>query len=97
MVLAAVRREYPNHISHRLGSEADAGSPRRLHPAFYGSFDWHSAVHSHWCLVRLLRTQPQLENDSAVREALEQHLSAASLDAELRYLQTPGREGFERP
>lgn len=26
-----------------------------LHPVFHGCFDWHSAVHSHWSMIRLLR------------------------------------------
>ena len=54
--LASIAREYPNQIAHAMASDADAGTPRQLHPAFYGCYDWHSAVHSHWCLARLLRT-----------------------------------------
>lgn len=54
--LAGISREYPNQIAHAMTSDADAGTPRQLHPAFYGCYDWHSAVHSHWCLARLLRT-----------------------------------------
>src|SRR5262245_16769234 len=58
MALAAIHREYPSHVSHLLRSDADARPPRELTPAFYGSFDWHSAVHGHWCLARLARLHP---------------------------------------
>jgi len=42
--------EYPNLIHHTMQSDADVQPPRKLTPAFYGSYDWHSAVHSHWQL-----------------------------------------------
>ena len=50
--------EYPNKLNQVIGSDADLRSPEDLHPAFYGCFDWHSAVHGHWSLVRLLKEQP---------------------------------------
>jgi len=52
--LTAVRREYPHMLIQELNSDADLLPPRKLQPAFYGSYDWHSAVHSHWTLVRAL-------------------------------------------
>src|SRR5215475_7375047 len=58
LALACVHKEYPNHISHTLNSDADAAPPQKLTPAFYGCYDWHSSVHGHWLLVRLLRTFP---------------------------------------
>src|SRR2546429_4121315 len=58
LALRCLHQEYPNHISHTLGSAADARPPRELTPAFYGCYDWHSAVHGHWLLVRLLRLFP---------------------------------------
>ena len=59
LALACVHREYPNKIAHVLGSDADVRPPRELTPAFYGCYDWHSAVHGHWLLVRLARTFPE--------------------------------------
>ena len=76
-VLAAVAREYPHHQSHLLESDDDAVPPRRLHPMFYGSFDWHSAVHGHWTLVRLLRLHPNGRSASAARAHLSSHWRAA--------------------
>jgi hypothetical protein len=67
VALAGIVREYPNHPGHLLTHPADLQPPRRLHPAFYGCYDWHSAVHSHWLLVRLLRRFPQLPQAAAMR------------------------------
>src|ERR1700722_9388797 len=55
LALKCLHAEYPNHISHTLDSDADARPPQALNPAFYGCYDWHSDVHGHWLLVRLLR------------------------------------------
>jgi Protein of unknown function (DUF2891) len=53
LALACVQREYPNKLDHVMADARDVQSPRALHPAFYGCFDWHSAVHGHWLLARL--------------------------------------------
>lgn len=53
--LAHLRREYPHKLDHLAYRDADIVRPRELHPAFYGCFDWHSAVHGHWMLARLAR------------------------------------------
>jgi hypothetical protein len=58
LALKCLHEEYPNHISHTLSSDADARPPRVLTPAFYGCLDWHSDVHGHWLLVRLVRLFP---------------------------------------
>ena len=58
LALACVEKEYPNKISHVLNSDADVAPPRKLTPAFYGCYDWHSSVHGHWLLVKLIRTFP---------------------------------------
>jgi hypothetical protein len=72
-------------------------SPRQLHPAFYGCFDWHSAVHGHWMLVRLLRLFPELPEAKQVRAALAENLTAKNLKAEADYFAQPNRQSFERP
>src|SRR5438445_8994390 len=76
LALACVHKEYPNHISHTLNSDADAAPPRKLTPAFYGCYDWHSSVHGHWLLVRLVRTFPDAAFVQPAREALRQSLTA---------------------
>jgi hypothetical protein len=89
LALACVTREYPNKIAHVMTSDADARPPRLLTPAFYGCFDWHSAVHGHWLLAKLLPRFPE------GRAALERNLTAANLAGEAEYLRA--RPGFERP
>ena len=95
--LACVEREYPNAIAHVLNAQTDAATPQTLHPAFYGCFDWHSAVHGHWTLARVARTIPNHALAARARDVLERSLTAVNLDAELAYLQAPNRRGFERP
>ncbi len=97
LALVCVHKEYPNHISHMLNSDADVAPPRKLTPAFYGCYDWHSSVHGHWLLVRLVRTFPDAPFVPAAREALWQSLTADHLAQEAAYLQVEGRASFERP
>jgi len=97
LALACVHKEYPNHISHTLNSDADVAPPRQLTPSFYGCYDWHSSVHGHWLLVRLIRTFPDASFVPAARDALRQSLNADNLQREAGYLQGQGRSSFERP
>jgi hypothetical protein len=97
LALACVHKEYPNHISHTLNSDADVGPPRKLTPAFYGCYDWHSSVHGHWLLVRLIRTFPDAAFVPSAREALRQSLTADNIAQEAAYLRAEGRASFERP
>jgi hypothetical protein len=97
LALACVGKEYPNKISHVLNSDADVAPPRKLTPAFCGCYDWHSSVHGHWLLVRLLRTFPDASFAVAAREALKKSLTAENLKRETAYLRGAGRASFERP
>lgn len=97
LALECVNKEYPNKIGHVLQSDADARPPRELTPAFYGCYDWHSAVHGHWLLARLARVFPDAPFTAGARTALGQSLTPERLAAEVRYLEGPGRTSFERP
>src|SRR5438067_2024119 len=97
LALACVRKEYPNKIAHVLNSDADVAPPRKLTPAFCGCYDWHSSVHGHWLLVRLLRTFPDAPFAAAAREALKQSLTVENLKEEANYVRGNGRASFERP
>ena len=97
LALACVHKEYPNHISHTLNGDADVAPPRKLTPAFYGCYDWHSSVHGHWLLVRLSRTFPNAPFVQPAREALRQSLTAENIVQEAAYLRGGGRSSFERP
>ena len=97
LALACVHKEYPNKIAHTLNGDADVKPPRELTPAFYGCYDWHSAVHGHWLLARLTRQFPGAPFAAKAREALGRSLTAANVAAEVRYLEGEGRSTFERP
>lgn len=97
MVLDAIAREYPNKVLHALASDADVAPPRALTPAFYGCYDWHSAVHGHWTLVRLCRLFPSASFVMRARAALGRSLTTEKLAGELGYLEHPDRSGFEVP
>jgi hypothetical protein len=97
LALACVHKEYPNKIAHVLRSDADVKPPRELTPAFYGCYDWHSAVHGHWLLARLARRFPDAPFAARARAALAQSLTPANIAAEVRYLEGEGRATFERP
>jgi hypothetical protein len=97
LALSCVHREYPNKIAHVMQGDADAQPPRRLTPAFYGCYDWHSAVHGHWLLARLLRLGPEAPFADDARRALARSLSAGNIAEEVRYLEGEGRVSFERP
>jgi len=97
LALDCLHREYPNKIAHVMNGDADARPPRELTPAFFGCYDWHSSVHGHWLLVRLLRRFPAAPWASEAREALGRSLTGENLAAEAKYLVGPGRASFERP
>jgi len=97
LALNCVGQEYPNKISHILNSAEDARPPRELTPVFFGCFDWHSAVHGHWLLVRLCRTHPQAPFVARARAALGRSFVPNKVAAEVRYLRAEGRGTFERP
>src|SRR5687768_7482141 len=96
IALDNVVREYPNKLDHVLTGEADVASPRALHPAFHGSFDWHSCVHMHWLLARLLRRFPDLPQASAIARTFDANLSSDAIAGEVAYLKRAGTQTFER-
>lgn len=97
LALHCAHLEYPNKISHTLGSDADVRPPRELAPAFFGCYDWHSSVHGHWLLARLARQFPQAPFAAEARAALARSLTPARIAGEVTYFQTPGRASYERP
>jgi len=97
IALAHVGREYPNKLDQVLTGPADLRAPRDLHPVFFGSFDWHSCVHAHWMLARLLRRFPAMAAAPAIRAHLDARLTPEAVAAERAYLDRPLTAGFERP
>ena len=97
LALGCVHQEYPNKIAHVLTGDEDVGPPRELTPVFYGCFDWHSSVHGHWLLARLLRLYPQAEFAAAAEAALDESFKAEKVAREVVYVTHPQRASFERP
>ena len=97
LALKCLHQEYPNHISHTLSGDSDARPPHELTPAFYGCLDWHSDVHGHWLLVRLIRLFPAAPFVGEARTAVARSLTPQNIAGEIAYLRGAGRASFERP
>jgi hypothetical protein len=94
--LRTVRAEYPYDLRVLYEApDAAPATPRDRHPAFYGSFDWHSAVEMHWVLLRLLRRFPERLDAEAVRAVLDEHLTPAAIEVETAYYRA--NPGAQRP
>ena len=97
LALACVHQEYPNKIAHVMSSDQDVAPPRELTPVFYGCFDWHSSVHGHWLLTRLLRLYPDADFAQAAEAALNLSFTAEKVAVEVNYVTNDMRGSFERP
>ena len=96
LALKCVSREFPNKPEHVINNASEVKSPKALHPAFYGCYDWHSSVHGHWMLIRLLKTFPNLPESARIRDALNANLTAENIQQEVTYMKQPNRQSFER-
>lgn len=97
LALSCVHQQYPNKISHVLRNDDDARTPRELYPAFYGCFDWHSSVHGHWLLTRILAEDPGTPMREAIETALGRSFTQENIAGEIAYYTREGRGSFERP
>lgn len=97
LALSCVHLEYPNKIAHVMNSDGDVKPPRELHPSFYGCFDWHSSVHGHWLLTRVLRLFPNTPKAKAMEAALDKSLTPQNMVGEVAYFARPGQRSYERP
>lgn len=97
LALTCVHQEFPNKVAHVLAGDGDVLPPRVLYPAFHGCYDWHSSVHGHWLLARLVRATPGAPFEAEARTALARSLTPENISAETAYLKRTGRASFERP
>jgi hypothetical protein len=97
LALGCIDRPYPYKPGHVLTGPDSVQEPREYHPVFYGCFDWHSAVHGHWMLVRLLRLYPDHPMADEIRLALDGNLRADAVEVEAVYFRDENRKSFERP
>ena len=96
LALDCITEEYPNKPGQVMVDDASALTPRQLHPVFYGCFDWHSAAHGHWLLVRLLKLYPDHPEAERTRSALAGQFGAAALLTEAEHFDAPHNRSFER-
>ncbi|MEM9368296.1 MAG: DUF2891 domain-containing protein [Planctomycetota bacterium] len=96
LVLNGVETEFPNKLSLVYSRPDQIRRPRDVFPAFYGCFDWHSSVHGHWVLVRLLRDHPQLPSSDRIRLVLNRHLTEENLRREASFFAMDEQKAFER-
>lgn len=94
--LKCLQQEYPNKLAQMLVDASELGTPKQLHPAFYGCFDWHSSVHGHWSLVYLLKHFPKLENREEIIRKLNINLSKENIAQEVAYMSKKHEKSFER-
>lgn len=97
VALENILRPYPYRVDHMMMGDGDLAAPRALHPVYFGSYDWHSSVHMHWLLVRLLACRPDLAEAGAIRATLDLQWRPEAIATELAYFQRPGASTFERP
>lgn len=94
--LGCINKEYPNKLGQVLENGTDLQSPKELHPAFYGCFDWHSSVHGHWSLVSLLKQFPNIDNADGLKMKLLLNISKKNIEKEVQYFQKKYNKSFER-
>lgn len=93
-----INQEYPNKTAHVINNEIDVKlTPKELHPTFYGCFDWHSSVHGHWMLIKLLKDKPFLKNKEEIIKILDGSFQAEKIKTEAEYFNKyQVAKGFER-
>ncbi|MFN5417142.1 MAG: DUF2891 domain-containing protein [Flavobacteriia bacterium] len=91
-----LNQEYPNKLGQVLNDSNELLSPKTLHPVFYGCFDWHSAVHGHWLLVKLAKQFPDLKNRDSILQILDNQFDSKKIEQEIAFFKTKNNESFER-
>ncbi len=94
--LRCMQHEFPYKTGIVFSDSSLLKAPKAYHPAFYGCYDWHSSVHGHWMLVRLLKMFPDLPNAGIIREKLARNLSRDNINTELLIFRNKENKGFER-
>ena len=96
IALKCVQKTYPNQPGLILNGPEDVLAPAKAHPSFYGCYDWHSSVHGHWMLARVLRMFPSLPEATQIKKALGENLAPKNIAVEAAYFKKPGTQAFER-
>jgi len=95
--IKCILQQYPNKINHTAVSDSDQVlTPIQQHPSFYGCFDWHSSVHGHWLLVKLIKNFPELKLQSEIRKILSTTITTSNIQQETNYFNSALTKSFER-
>lgn len=89
--IECVDKEHPNHYDRFYAAK----KPREIHPSFFGCYDWHSAVHGHWSMLRVLHKFPGISEAVEIKKKLDAHLTAELMKAELAHFEK--EKSFELP
>ncbi len=92
--LECLETEFP-HYSGAINSPDEIERPTEQHPVFYGCFDWHSSVHSHWCLIRQLRLFDEHPEEAEIASSIENRFMTENVERETEYFDT--NDSFEKP
>jgi hypothetical protein len=96
LALKGLDQEYPNKPGVVLHGNESLVPPSEQFPAFFGCFDWHSSVHGHWMLVRLIRLHPEHSCVEEIVQRLDTHLTAERLAREAEIFRDDLNRSFER-
>jgi hypothetical protein len=96
LALHCIHTEFPNKLGHVIIDSSQVKRPTELHPTFYGCFDWHSSVHGHWMLVKILKTFPDISNHADIISAIDENITRENILSEIEYLNGELHGSFER-
>ena len=94
--LNCVEKKYPYKIGYRFTDQNWVKPHYEVTPSFYGCWDWHSAVHGHWSMVKVLKEFPNIKEREIIIEKLSKNLNENNLSAEYEFFKNDFAKGFER-
>ena len=96
LALHCIQTEFPNKLGHVIVDSTQVKRPIELHPTFYGCFDWHSSVHGHWMLIKILKTFPEISNSNEIISTINENITQENILNEIEYLNGKLHGSFER-
>ncbi len=94
--LRCMEKEWPYKTGITFSDSSLITAPKNYHPAFFGCFDWHSSVHGHWMLVRLMKLFPELPESRQAREIFDRHFTNENIKQEIAVFRNKENKSFER-
>lgn len=95
--LGCVSKTYPHYFYKGFSEKVPSGSPKDLWPSFCGCYDWHSSVHNHWCMIKILKLFPNIAEAAEMRSRLNESFNPEKIKKELEYVRTHENGLFEFP